>query len=136
MTTQEIFRPLTPPWAFCWSIREAKPLGILAEFDESEPVSEVINATFTVFAVTPGALALLPAAPLPPPVDPVGPVDPVEAAVVAVELDGLELLQPDAIRATMAAATTKAPHPRRTLPASIAILPLLEPIMHPESTAL
>jgi hypothetical protein len=36
---------------------------MFTEFDESEPVNAVINATLTVVAVTPGALALFPAAP-------------------------------------------------------------------------
>jgi hypothetical protein len=84
----------------------------------------------TVLDETPVALAVLPAAPAPAavePVDPVEPADPVEAAdpvdpaVVALELEDLcELPQPDAIRPTTPAATTKAPHLRRALLVSIA----------------
>jgi hypothetical protein len=100
---------------------------MLTEFDESEPVSDVINATFTLFAETPVALAALPAVPVPDPADPVDPaVVAVDAAVVAVEFDDLcELPQADASRATTPAATTKTPYLRRILLPSTAILPRL-----------
>ncbi len=54
-------RPLTPPAAFWASMRAAKPLGMVTEFDESGPDSEVTRATLMESALTPGALAVLPA---------------------------------------------------------------------------
>ena len=63
-STTLIFRPSTPPSAFCWSIRASNPVGTVVKPAAVGPVSEVSNPRLIELAVTPGALLLL-ALPLP-----------------------------------------------------------------------
>src|SRR5438067_7076374 len=107
-----ILRPLIPPALLTASKYALAPLSAVENVEDAAPVLEVMNPTFTVVAVTPGALALL-AAPDEEPLE----ADPVAAvvagawpvaAVVGVEELFDELLHAAAVNAT-AANTTAAP---------------------------